>query len=328
MNIYKIVIIVIFSVFLGLNVLTYFTLFLPLIRKKKMSVPKTKSELPPLYRNYSETVLGAMDFLKNYGYERIVQRSVDKHMLAADLYTVENAKGTVILCHGFQGYAYCDCGVQARHFVEEGYNALVIYQRAHFESEGKNICFGIKERYDCLGWIKIINERFGCDKPLYLYGVSMGAATVLMTSGFDLPKNIKCIIADCGFTSPYEIFKSATKVFTMLKIAQFIVYIFAGYNIKQYSTLKAMETNEIPVIFFHGLKDSFVPPAMTEKNYNACKAKKEMYLIPEAKHTQSLLINPDFYWSKVDDFMKKSTDGTFENEKTENLQENTVVNLR
>ena len=333
MNVYKIIIIVISSVFLGLNVLAYFTLFLPLIRKTKQSVPKQKNDLPPLNKPFSDSIFNAIKFLEEHEKERITQISLDKHKLAADLYTVENAKGTVILCHGFKGYAYTDCGVAAEHFVKSGYNALVIYQRSHYESEGKNICFGIKERYDCLGWIKMMNERFGETLPLYLYGVSMGAATVLMTTGFDLPKNIKCVIADCGFTSPYEIIKSCAKAYFMLKISQFIIYVFAGYNIKQYSTLKAMEKNEIPIIFFHGLKDSFVPPYMTEQNYNACKAKKEMYLIPEAKHTQSLYLNPEFYWSKIDAFMQKSTDGTFEKEMKEaneqekqNFQENTVVN--
>ena len=33
----------------------------------------------------------------------------------------------------------------------------------------------------------------------------MGAATVLMASSLDLPENTRGIVADCGFTTPWEI---------------------------------------------------------------------------------------------------------------------------
>ena len=32
-----------------------------------------------------------------------------------------------------------------------------------------------------------------------------------MTAGFDLPKEVHGIIADCGFTSPYEIWRHVTE---------------------------------------------------------------------------------------------------------------------
>jgi len=326
MNIYRLIIIIVASIFAGLNIIVYFSLFLPFIRRKKMNVPTTNKMLPFLYREWGDLIFQEIDFLKKYGCERIEQRSFDKHKLAADLYTVPNAKGTVILCHGFQGYAYADNGVATAHFVKEGYNALIIYQRAHFESEGKNICFGIKERYDCLGWIKIINSRFGEELPVFLYGISMGAATVLMTTGFNLPQNVKCVIADCGFTSPYEIFKSVLKhIFPFLQIGWMMVFIFAGYNIKQYSTLKAMKKNKIPVIFFHGQKDAFVPSFMSRQNYDACIAPKELYLVPDARHTQSLYTHQNYYWDKIREFMKKSVDGTFEKEEYQNYEKIEII---
>ena len=41
------------------------------------------------------------------------------------------------------------------------------------------------------------------NKDIFLCGISMGCATTLMAAGLDLPDNVKGIIADCGFTSPW-----------------------------------------------------------------------------------------------------------------------------
>lgn len=81
--------------------------------------------------------------------------------------------------------------------------------RAHGSSEGKCLTFGVKERYDCLAWINCAIERFGRDTKIFLYGISMGAATVLMAGGLDLPDNVVGIVADCGYTSPTAIIKKS-----------------------------------------------------------------------------------------------------------------------
>ncbi len=64
--------------------------------------------------------------------------------------------------------------------LREGHNVLMIEERAHLESEGHTITFGIKERYDALDWIRYALQRFGEDTRIILVGISMGAATVLM----------------------------------------------------------------------------------------------------------------------------------------------------
>ncbi len=39
-----------------------------------------------------------------------------------------------------------------------------------------------------------------------LFGVSMGGATAMMTSGEDLPSNVKVIIEDCGYSTVIDEF--------------------------------------------------------------------------------------------------------------------------
>ena len=66
----------------------------------------------------------------------------------------------------------------------------------------------MKERFDCRDWAEYAVRLAGEDCNLYLSGISMGCATVLMAAGLPLPANVRAIIADCGFTSPKEILKT------------------------------------------------------------------------------------------------------------------------
>lgn len=90
-------------------------------------------------------------------------------------------------------------------FIKEGYNVLSISQRAHNKSEGETISMGYYESDDLLDWIQYIVKR-DPDCSIVLYGVSMGAATVMMTLGKDIPRNIKAAIEDCGYTSAWDEF--------------------------------------------------------------------------------------------------------------------------
>jgi fermentation-respiration switch protein FrsA (DUF1100 family) len=183
-------------------------------------------------------------------------------------------------------------------------------QRGQNESEGEYIGFGVLERHDCLNWIKYINERFGDSLPIYLLGVSMGASTVLMTSGFDLPDSVKGIIADCGFTSPRKIWEHVIK--NNLKMSGKVAYPIvnaickreAQFDGEEFSTTEALAKNQKPVLFIHGGGDSFVPIQMTFENYLACTAPKELLVVPGAGHGMSYITDSEAYMKAVKSFFK------------------------
>ncbi|BDP53469.1 hypothetical protein EfmJHP35_13930 [Enterococcus faecium] len=75
-------------------------------------------------------------------------------------------------------------------FHDMGYNVLVPDARGHGKSEGDYIGFGWPERKDYVQWINKVLENNGKSQEIVLYGVSMGAATVMMTSGEKLPDNV------------------------------------------------------------------------------------------------------------------------------------------
>ena len=230
--------------------------------------------------------------------------SRDGLKLAARYLPHENARGTAILCHGYRSQGDVDFSVGSRMFYEMGLNVLLIDHRSHGESEGKYICYGVKERYDVLGWVEHLNKTFGADTPIVLAGMSMGSATVQMASGLELPRNVKCVIADCGFTSPWDInYKVARDMhlpaFVMIPVANIFCKLLAGFGLREYSTLDAQKVNKLPTLFIHGTGDDFVPCEMSKENYEACQAPKKLVLIPEAGHCKCYFYDKELYSGSI-----------------------------
>ncbi len=244
--------------------------------------------------------------------ERIVMKSNDGLRLAAYyLPPKEQSDKVLILMHGYRNDGFGDFSGLVRFYHEMGYHLLVPHQRSHGESEGRYICFGVKERYDLKQWTEYIVKRMKGRCKVFLSGISMGGATVLMAAGLDLPKQVKGIIADCAFTSPWDIFSSVMNLnfhvpkTPVLQVADIISRKRAGFAFKECSTLDCMRENRIPVLFIHGGTDTFVPTQMSYRNYETCTAPKELLIVERAAHATSNMVAPEIYRDKVIGFMEK-----------------------
>ncbi len=194
-----------------------------------------------------------------------------------------------ILFHGYRGFSERDmCGAVQRCFAV-GHSALLVDQRGGGRSDGHIITFGAKESRDVFLWIAAVAERFGPDRPVMLGGVSMGATTVMLAAGENLPPNVVGVLADCGFTSAREIIQ---KVIRQLKLPAGLLYpfvrlgavLFAGFDPNRVDTRDTLARCRVPVIFYHGDTDDFVPCEMSRQNFAACAAPKELVIIPGAGH--------------------------------------------
>lgn len=203
------------------------------------------------------------------------------------------AQRIVVLFHGWRGSWTVDFGSMGRWLREIGCDLLLAEQRAQGASEGRYMGFGVLERRDVVQWIRCLEQERRNTLPVYLGGVSMGAATVLMAAGDPLPDFVKGVLADCGFTSPYEmLYEVGRKSLYMLEhpsmdYVNLIIKRYAGFGIKEYSTLEAMRKTKLPIFFVHGLADDFVPCRMTQQAYEACASLKELLLVEGAGHVRS-----------------------------------------
>lgn len=221
----------------------------------------------------------------------------------------EKSDKWVIAVHGYMGKG-ADMSSYVEQFRSYGYNGLIVDLRGHGNSEGKYVGMGWLDHYDLQIWIdKIIEENREC--KIVLYGISMGAATVSMTTGEELPKNVKCAIADCGYTTVWDEFKVHLKKifhipsFPMLHSASIMSKIFAGYGFKEASTIKQVKKSKTPTLFIHGTKDKFVPYDMLDKIYNSANCEKEKLEIEEATHAECSNVNPEKYWRAIKEFIEK-----------------------
>ena len=241
-------------------------------------------------------------------YESVTVTAFDGTELFARYYHVADGAPLQIQMHGYRGSAirdFCGGNKLAR---EMGFNTLVPDERAHGRSGGTVITFGLRERYDCLTWIQYAQKRFGPDTPIVLAGVSMGAATVLMTAGLDLPEAVKGIIADCPYSSPVDIIKKVGgDMHLPVKLCYPLIVLgarlFGHFDIRETTGAKEIRKAKVPLLIIHGEDDLFVPCDMSLEPYQVCPTPKMRVTVPGAGHAISYIVDPETYEKAVQDFL-------------------------
>lgn len=252
-------------------------------------------------------ILQSLEHLDTLPYRPCKTVSFDKTKLFARLFEGKNTNTVIIQMHGYRGNSVKDnCGI-AHYYMEKGYTLLLPDQRAHDNSSSRCLTFGIKERYDVLCWIDYIISLYGTDVRIILSGVSMGAATVLMASGLDLPSNVKGIIADCPYSTPEKIIKKVAKdrgfpVSLTYPLIRLSALIFGGFDIESASPLDAIKKSSLPILFIHGNDDRFVPYDMGKELYDSYTGKKKLITVENAGHAFSYFFDTELYEKELDDF--------------------------
>ena len=198
----------------------------------------------------------------------------------------------------------------AHEFNKKGYNVLAPDLRGHGLSEGDYIGMGWHDRLDIIDWINYIVEK-NHESKIIIFGLSMGAATTMMTTGEKLPSNVKLAISDCGYTSVWDEFSFQLK--RKYKLPEFpVLYAsnsscrkHANYSFKEASSVEQVKKSNTPTLFIHGDADDFVPFKMLDTVYNSASCKKEKLVIENAGHAMASSINPELYWSTIDNFINK-----------------------
>lgn len=253
---------------------------------------------------------GAIAEFEAAAYEPVTIRSHDGLTLAGRYYHVADGAPLEIQCHGYKGNAtrdFCGSWKIAR---EAGRNVLLIDQRCHGHSQGHTITFGILERQDCVDWIRYANGRFG-SVPIVLSGVSMGAATVLMAAGMDLPENVRAVIADCPFDAPANIIRTVLK--RDMGMPEKLLYplirlggrLYGGFDLEADSPLAAVKRAKVPILLIHGDDDRFVPYEMSCRLHEAAPERTELCTIHGAGHALNYVTAPEAYSRAVRAFTEK-----------------------
>ncbi len=240
-------------------------------------------------------------------YEEIRICGRDGTPLFARYYHVRDGAPLQIQLHGYHGSAvrdFCGGNKLAR---EAGHNTLVIDQRAHGQSGGRAVTFGILERYDCLDWIEEANRRFS-PPAIILSGVSMGAATVLMAAGLPLPSNVRGVIADCPYSSPEEIIaKVCWEMGFPPRLTMPFVrlggHLWGSFDLCAASPRESVKQAQVPILLIHGEDDHFVPCAMSREIARCAGNHCRLETFPDAGHGLSFIEDFPRYAAAVEAFL-------------------------
>lgn len=249
---------------------------------------------------------------RKLSFETLTIKSFDGLTLYGNLLKgKKDTKETVICVHGYKSSPEGDfCGI-IEIYLKRGCNILLVEDRAHGRSGGRYIGFGELDRYDVLSWVDKINELFPNNK-VYLHGVSMGAASVLHTANMNLSKNVKGIIADCGFTSIREVTKNLMPTiyglpyFPLGYIAELYSIIIAKISFTKSNSVECVSNTNIPIVIISGKEDCYVPYEMTKRIYDACVSKKYLLSVDDTGHSASYMMKTDEYTDLVNYFMDET----------------------
>lgn len=200
-----------------------------------------------------------------------------------------------------------------------GWNVLAVDLRAHGSSEGDWAGMGGPDAADLAVWAGDIVRRYGEDARIVLHGHSMGGATVLGASAEDaLPRQVEAVVADCSFTSAGAMFDDLARSVVPLRSARTLLFEEArewlrkqgGYDLSLSAPIERVRASRVPVLFFHGTADNFVPPWMTGALFDACAAPlKWLHFVPGAGHCESARRDPARYFGTVLAFLDAVASG-------------------
>lgn len=272
-------------------------------------LPPDHMELPvgEIYEAYREKMEGWIREARALPQEHFEITSFDGLKLRGIFYEYAPGAPIEIMFHGYRGCAERDLPGGVQRCFRVGRSALLVDQRGGGRSEGSTISFGINERRDCLKWIDFVIGKFGSDVKIILTGISMGAATVMMAAGEDLPENVVGILADCGYSSPKEIILKVIGEMGLppklsYPFARLAARLFGHFDLEETSPVEALKKCKVPVIFYHGEADAFVPCDMSRACFNACASRKKLVTIPGAGHGLSYAVEPDRYVETLKEF--------------------------
>lgn len=269
-------------------------------------VPERESFAP-----YREEMLENIGKTLAHPYEWMKIRGGDGTELVGKFYRGRPGAPLILFFHGYRSTAERDGSGGFQLCRERGWHALFADQRAHGESGGRTITFGVREREDCLAWAEEMTRRMGPETPIFLWGISMGAAAVLMASELELPETVRGIVADCGYDTPEEILKETLRrhrwpVEPLYHMAALGARIFGGFSLREASALEAVGRARVPILLIHGEADRTVPCRMAHALRDACASPVTLVTVPGADHGISWYVDMPAYQEALERFLEEN----------------------
>lgn len=280
---------------------------------KETFVRNDKLDTTPAWYEYINANQEGREYIYSLNPEDLYINSFDNLKLHA-LFINSNTNKTIICVHGYKAKdGLYDFGMSAKFLNSLGYNLLFVDNRAHGLSQGKYIGFGVLDSIDVNSWVDYLVANMN-QETIILYGMSMGAATVLNTDSSPSDSSpcsspVKAIIADCGFASGYdEVAYQIKKMyhlpsFPLVPISNILLKLLAKYSLKDKEAYKSIKNYKNNLLIIHGSRDHFVPTSDAYKIFDNATCHKKILIVPGASHAKSYLKDTELYEQTIKEFL-------------------------
>ena len=271
---------------------------------KETFVRNDKLDTTPAWYEYINANQEGREYIYSLNPEDLYINSFDNLKLHA-IFINNNTNKTIICVHGYKAKdGLYDFGMSARFLNSLGYNLLFVDNRAHGLSQGKYIGFGVLDSIDVNSWVDYLVTNMN-QETIILYGMSMGAATVMNAQN----NKAKAIIADCAFASGYdEVAYQIKKMyhlppFPIIPISNVLLKLLAHYSLKEKEAYKSIKNYKNNLLIIHGDKDHFVPTGDAYKIFDNATCHKKILIVPGASHAKSYLKDTKLYEQTIKEFL-------------------------
>lgn len=238
-------------------------------------------------------------------------KAEDGYILHARL--LKNSEKTgkyVIISHGYTDNRM-GALKYARMYLDMGFNCIIYDLRGHGENEATFTTYGIREGKDIYSIVKDARKRYSDIEVLGLQGESLGAASTITSLKYN--PQVDFVVADCGFSDIDNVlrlgYKNANVPTVLIDIADIGAKLRYRYSIKDMRPIDSLKDNEVPILFIHGADDDLIPPENSQNMYNAAKCRKEIHIVKNAGHAQSIFVNEEEYRKTVKEFLDSVLSG-------------------
>jgi pimeloyl-ACP methyl ester carboxylesterase len=200
-----------------------------------------------------------------------------------------NDRKVILYLHG-KGKNISANAKHANRLMRMGFSVLVIDYRGYGKSDGNSPSESTVYTDAQTAWDYLIEKGF---KPhqIMIYGHSLGGA-IAINLAVKHPDAMGMIV-DASFTSMSEM-ASLDPKYRIFPIDLLIH--------QRFDSIAKVRSLAIPALYIHGTNDDFIPPAMSQRLYEATSSKKQIVLIPNGGHNNNASTNEPLYLNSIRSF--------------------------
>ena len=239
------------------------------------------------------------------GYEDIEMETADGMRLQGWYVPVENPRGTVVYCHGHSSNRAQVIGILPT-LVDLDLAVLAFDFRGHGGSPGHTVTFGQREVEDLIAAQRLAKQRLP-DRPIYVVGVSYGAAVALQSlpklseveaAWLETPFARFVHVGDKKFSYLPEVVREP-----LLGTYYFLAWLDCGFWPQSVNPAEQLSGCEIPIAFVHGRQDQLIPFSESELLFQQYTGPKQKLWVEGAGHFDLQYVAGDEHRRKLREFL-------------------------